>query len=135
MGKLTENEQKAMRAMFEEYELHADDIFTHNHFVIIKRTGIEKIQAKMGIQIDYQEIVAEIDKVVLKATATYLAANGKHRVAREVVTYGEASIKNCKNAYYWATAEKRALSRAVLKCVGLYKFGVFGEDEDVQNDG
>ena len=28
-----------------------------------------------------------------------------------------------------AMAEKRAMSRAVLKLVGLYELGVFGEDE------
>jgi hypothetical protein len=134
MAKLSDQEKKTMRELFEKYNLHQDDIFTHNHFVIIKRTGIEKIQAQMSIQIDYEEIVAQIDNVVLKATATYLAERGKHRVATEVVTYGEASPKNCKNAYFWATAEKRALSRAVLKCVGLYKFGVFGEDEAVQDE-
>ncbi len=134
MGKLTDNEKKEMRELFEKYNLHQDDIFTHNHFVIIKRTGIEKIQAQMNIQIDYEEIVATIDEVVLKASATYLVENDKQRVAQEVVTYGEASPKNCKNAYFWATAEKRALSRAVLKCVGLYKFGVYGEDENVQSD-
>jgi len=134
MGKLTDNEKEQMRELFEKYDLHKDDIFTHNHFVIIKRTGIEKIQAKMGIQLHYEEIVATIDNVVLKATATYLRDNGKHRIATEVVTYGEASPKNCKNAYFWATAEKRALSRAVLKCVGLYKLGIYGEDENVQDE-
>ena len=56
MAKLSDQEKKEMREMFEQYNLHQDDIFTHNHFVIIKRTGIEKIQAQMSIQIDYQEI-------------------------------------------------------------------------------
>ena len=28
-----------------------------------------------------------------------------------------------------AMAEKRALSRVILKTTGFYKFGVFGEDE------
>lgn len=88
-----------MRELFEKYNLHQDDIFTHNHFVIIKRTGIEKIQAQMSIHINYEEIVAQIDNVVLKATATYEAERGKQRVATQVVTYGEASPKNCKNAY------------------------------------
>ena len=30
-----------------------DDIFRHQHFVIIKRQGIEKIMAKSGITLQY----------------------------------------------------------------------------------
>ena len=37
--------------------------------------------------------------------------------------------KNNRNAYPVAMAEKRAMSRAVLKLAGLYKFNVYGEDE------
>ncbi len=129
MANLSDQEKKDMRELFENYNLHQDDIFTHNHFVIIKRSGIEKIQAQEAIEVRYEEIVSEIDQVVLKAFAHCESA-----AQYEVVTYGEASPKNCKNAYFWATAEKRALSRAVLKCVGLYKFGVFGEDENVQDE-
>jgi hypothetical protein len=39
------------------------------------------------------------------------------------------SKANNRNAYPVAMAEKRALSRAVLKLAGLYKEGVYGEDE------
>ena len=128
---LTKTQKETLRTIFEKFDLTKDDIFTHNHFVIITRTGIEKIQANLNIHVEYEEILVSIDEVVIKAKATYL-----HRVEdivteHEIYTYGEASPKNCKNAYFWATAEKRALSRAVLKCVGLYKLGVFGEDEDV----
>ena len=48
---------------------------------------------------------------------------------RTIETYGEASPMNCVNKYPIATAEKRALSRAVLKLTGLYKYGYFGQDE------
>ena len=48
---------------------------------------------------------------------------------RRVVTYGESSSKNNRNAYPVAMAEKRALSRAVLKLTGLSEEGVMGEDE------
>ena len=37
--------------------------------------------------------------------------------------------KNNKNAYPVAMAEKRAMSRIVLKLAGFYENGFFGEDE------
>ena len=48
-----------------------------------------------------------------------------------VESYGESTSENTKQnpPYHSAMAEKRALSRVVLKVVGAYKFGVFGEDE------
>jgi len=45
-----------------------------------------------------------------------------------VVTYGEASPKNNKNAYPYAMAEKRAVDRAILKLLGLHGF-IYSEDE------
>ena len=45
-----------------------------------------------------------------------------------VITYGEASPKNTKNAYPYAMAEKRAVDRAILKLLGLHGF-VYSEDE------
>ena len=46
-----------------------------------------------------------------------------------VESYGECSPKNNRNAYPVAMAEKRALSRVVLKMADLYELGVYGEDE------
>ena len=36
---------------------------------------------------------------------------------------------NCNSWYVMEMAEKRALSRSVLKLTGFYELGVFGEDE------
>jgi len=46
-----------------------------------------------------------------------------------IETYGEATPKNNKNSYTVAMAEKRAMSRIVLKLSGFYENGFFGEDE------
>ena len=59
--------------------------------------------------------------VIVKAVAT------KEDVRIE--SFGEASPANTKQPYPVAMAEKRALSRVILKIAGFYKFGVFGEDE------
>jgi hypothetical protein len=44
-------------------------------------------------------------------------------------TFGESAPDNTRQKYPVAMAEKRALSRVVLKLSGLYEVGVFGEDE------
>jgi len=123
MKELSEDQKKNMRELFEENNLTKDDVFTHKHYVIITRSGIEKIQATQNIEVEYEVVKMDRDFVVLKAKASC------HR--GYVETFGEAGPENCRNAYYVATAEKRALSRAVLKIVGLYKHRVFGEDENV----
>lgn len=128
MGKLTDEKRKEMRKLFEENGLTSDDVFQHKHFVIITRSGIEKIQAKKQIVVTFDEVVIERDFVVIKAKAFIAEA------AIKVETYGEAGPENCKNSYYVMTAEKRALSRAVLKSVGLYEHGVFSEDEGVTDE-
>ena len=88
---------------------------------IITRTGIEKIQFHNNISVEYNVEKMEPEFVVIRAYAT------KGNV--KIETFGEASPSNTKQSYPVAMAEKRALSRAVLKITGFYKYGVFGEDE------
>ena len=134
--KLTDVEKKRLRALTDTYGLEKEDFFFHRHFVIITRSGIEKIQAVSGIKVEFQEIIMERDFVVIKA----IAYHGDHNTLYDghepmmIQTYGEAGPENCKNTYYVMTAEKRALSRAVLKMIGLYQYGFFSEDEGVQDE-
>ena len=90
---------------------------------IIKRQGIEKIQYNNDIHIKFEWIRMEKDYAVLKGICT--------KGDLVVESYGESTSENTKQnpPYHSAMAEKRALSRVVLKVVGAYKFGVFGEDE------
>jgi len=44
-------------------------------------------------------------------------------------TFGSANLDNSPNSYYAEVAEKRAMSRIVLKLAGMYEYGVFGQDE------
>jgi len=91
---------------------------------IIRREGIEKIQYNNDIQVKFEDIVTECDFAVVKATASKDNWNGS------IETYGSAWLgKNSTNNYMAEMAEKRALSRAVLKISGAYKHGVYGEDE------
>ena len=96
--------------------------FGNRTTTIITRSGIEKIQFHNNIEVKYYvESIVPPDFVVMKAIAK------KGDVVME--SFGEASANNTKQSYPVAMAEKRALSRVVLKIAGFYKYGVFGEDE------
>ena len=88
---------------------------------IITRTGIEKIQYHNNITVTFDVEAMNPEFVVVKATAK------KGDVSVE--SYGEASPQNTQQKYPVAMAEKRALSRVILKITGFYKYGGFGEDE------
>jgi len=113
--------------VFRENNLTKEDFFKHQHYTIITRSGIEKIQANNKIVINYILEKCEANFCVVKAIAK--------RDAAYVETYGSAlkgqSHKDgSTNTWYVAEmAEKRAFSRAVLKIMGMYEHGVFGEDE------
>lgn len=113
--------------LWKKYGLSKEDGFKHQHYTIITRSGIDKIQAIEKIFIDYDVINCEKDFCVVKANASKEGA--------KIQTFGSA-IKganfkdgNTNSWYVMEMAEKRAMSRAVLKLTGFYELGVFGEDE------
>lgn len=116
--------RERLAELYKKYELTKEEVFKHQHYVIINRQGIEKIQAKEGIRAAYTVIKCETNFAVVKAS------DGKG-----LETFGSAlkgaSHKdgNCNTWYVMEMAEKRALSRLVLKSTGFYELGVFGEDE------
>ena len=95
--------------------------FGGKSLTIITRSGIEKIQYHNDINVSFSLESVNPEFVIVKAVAT------KEDVRIE--SFGEASPANTKQPYPVAMAEKRALSRVILKIAGFYKFGVFGEDE------
>lgn len=129
-------DRKKVAELYKKYDLTEDDVFKHEHYLIITRQGIDKIQAKEKIFIVYNSVIASPEYCVVKATAVKGEAN--------IQTYGSAKYggktwddaKNKWNEkgntttwYVMEMAEKRAMSRAVLKLTGFYELGVFGEDE------
>ena len=113
--------------LYKRYDLKADDFFKHQHYTIITRQGIDKIQAVAQIQIHYDVIRCEPVFCVFKATA--------QKGEAVIQTFGSAlkgegyKDGNTNSWYVAEMAEKRAMSRAVLKLTGFYELGVFGEDE------
>lgn len=123
------------RQLFKDYGLIYDgnpnskdnDVFKHKHFTIITRSGIEKIQKSAKILIKYDVVYVTGDTIFLKAYGTKLDKNGE--VVDSIETFASASRETSTSAYYPEMAEKRAMSRVVLKLAGLYEYGVFGADE------
>ena len=116
-----------LKEMYKKYSLDNSDVFKHQHYIIITRSGIEKVMGYEKIDITYDVIKCEPNFSVMKAYAK--------KGDKVIETFGSAlkgaSFKDSStNTWYVAEmAEKRALSRAVLKMTGLYELGIFGEDE------
>ena len=113
-----------IKEAYDKYDLTPQDVFKHQHYLIITRSGIEKIQALEQIKIRYEVVVCSPEYCCIKAL-----------VDKEgVETFGSAKYGDFKNGntqshYVMEMAEKRAMSRAVLKVTGLYKLGIFGDEE------
>lgn len=94
----------------------------HGTLVLYHR-AYEIIAAKEGIQFEPPQVIE---------------GNGEKKVVSLLVigrmgdrsewSFGEAVPANCKNAYPYATAEKRAKDRVIAKLVGLAQY-VYSEDE------
>ncbi len=123
---MKESQKERFRTMAKSYGLNQDDFFkAPQGFVIITRTGVEKVQRCLGVEVTYQVIPEFSDS---SAGMYCIKAVGVNK-DKQVESFGEASPKNCRNAYPIAMAEKRALSRVVLKMADMYELGVYGEDE------
>lgn len=120
------NKQK-LTDLYKKYKLSKEDFFKHQHYTIITRQGIDKIQAIEQMNITYEVIRCEPNFAVFKAIAT--------KDNKTIETFGSAlkgvdfKSGNTNSWYVIEMAEKRAMSRAVLKLTGFYELGVFGQDE------
>ena len=112
---------------YKQYNLSKEDVFKHAHYMIITRSGMDKIQAIEEIKINYEVVKCEPNFCAVKATAT--------KDNKTIETFGSAikgmSFKdgNTNSYYVLEMAEKRAMSRAILKVSGMYELGAMGEDE------
>tara|TARA_B110000967_G_C18819555_1_gene527937 strand:+ start:497 stop:880 length:384 start_codon:yes stop_codon:yes gene_type:complete len=120
------NKEK-LTELYKEYKLEKDDVFKHQHYLIITRSGIEKLMAQSNMTINYEVVKCEPNFAVIKALG--------NKEGKRVETFGSA-LKgvNYKDGstnswYVMELAEKRSQSRCVLKMLNLYEYGVFGEDE------
>ena len=124
---MQETKNEILNRLYVENNLTSEDVFSHQHYKIITRAGVNKIEANLNISIQFEVIRCEPNFAVFKAKAKY--------GDKEIETFGSALKGNTfkdgnTNSFYVSEmAEKRAMSRAVLKLAGFYSLGVFGEDE------
>ena len=121
-----ETREIATRLGMKGHHFHEDS----RGFIIVKRTGIEYIAGKLHIDAELTPFLEwsnpEDGRYVIRCDAKRPMGDGTWI---KVTTFGEVSKANNRNQYPIAMAEKRALSRAILKLAGLYKAGAYGEDE------
>ncbi len=116
-----------LKELYHKYSLTKDDVFKHQHYIILTRSGIDKVQAIEKMRVNYEVIKCEPNFAVVKATA--------QKGDAYIETFGSAlkgdgyKDGNTNSWYIIEMAEKRSMSRAVLKLCGFYELGVFGEDE------
>ena len=126
-----ETRKEALGRLFKANGLVQEDVYKDKRgFVIITRSGIDKIISNRNIQLEYEPIVMVKDWVVLRCVA--LMTKGKEIGQARVESFGESSKENTMGLagkFPVAMAEKRAKSRAVLMLTGFYEQGVFGQDE------
>jgi hypothetical protein len=129
-----ETKKDALRRLFTANGLVEEDVYKDKRgFVIITRSGIDKIVSKQNISVAYEPVVMEKEWVVMRATAS-MKIGHKEKDVRNMMSFGEASMDNLMGGgkkFPVAMAEKRAMSRVVLKIAGFYEQGVFGQDEMV----
>ena len=130
----TNGKKETLRRLFKENGLVEEDVYKDKRgFVIITRTGIDKIVSKQNIQVAYEPVTMTKEWVVLRATASMRVGPAENDI-RNMMSFGEASDDNLMGGgkkFPVAMAEKRAMSRVVLKIAGFYEQGVFGQDEIV----
>ena len=127
-------QSETLNKLYQDNGLSKDDVFSNGQYKIITRAGIEKIQYKNDIIVKYEVVRCEEQFAVIKAYGT--------KGDKVIETFGEYNLTHIKTKkdgtviqnYPVAIAEKRALSRVVLKLSNLYEHGFFGEDEEIPVD-
>ena len=62
-------EVEKIKEMYLKYSLNKSDVYKHQHYVILTRSGIEKVMALEQINITYEVVKCEPNFAVIKATA------------------------------------------------------------------
>jgi hypothetical protein len=116
-------QRKLLNKIFTQFEMDRNShVAEENDFTIINRNGIMHLKYKMDLSIEYELVHTNgVNIAVIKASTLH---NGMIKQ-----TFGEVSPQNCDFGHPVNVAEKRAMSRLVLECAGLYDSEFLGEDE------
>ena len=124
-----------LKEIYSKYRLDKEDIFQlkfgNKKKYIVCRSGIEKIKAILNIEVKYtiEKVSDDHKSCIILATGCIFKIDDRGQKVPNLMaqSFGEVSPQNNTNSYSICMAEKRALSRIVLKMSGL--FGMYGEDE------
>ena len=115
---------------YKMHNLKRDDVYRDKRgFIIITKSGIEKIQNQNNIKVTFEPIVCTLENVVLKATSLRFDSNLDDFIPI-IETFGSASINNCKQHFLVEIAEKRALARCIIKTM---KWTNIKGEEEIKN--
>lgn len=125
MGIRANDNTKTERVMktLAKYDLDSSAVWDCHGTPVIFHWACERIAEKIGIEFDPPTL---IDQDTGKKQITILVKG--HNGDRSEWSFGEVTAGNCKNAYPWAMAEKRAKDRVILKLAGL-SGDVYSEEE------
>ena len=110
--------KKELTNIYRKYNLTEEDIFNDRRgFTIITLSGIHKIQLINKISVEYEVIVCSMDNVVIKGVSFMEDQDGEW--IKQMETFGSANIKNCNQNFKTEIAEKRCLSRLIIRTIGF----------------
>jgi hypothetical protein len=111
-----------LAVLYKKYQLAKEDIYQHKHYLIITRQGIDKIQAKEKIFIEYDAVKVDSEFCVVKAKAQKEDAKietfGSAKYGSK--TYNESTKKydesgNTTTWYVMEMAEKKSHEQSSIK--------------------
>ena len=128
-----------LKEIYTKYNLEKDDIFVlkfgGKDKPIITRSGIERIQSKLDISVNYKiENLSEDNKtctILAHGAILQTQDNGQGGLTKTpkatAQSFGEVSPSNCTHKFPIAICEKRASARVILKLANL--IGFYSEDD------
>lgn len=107
---------KEVSAFIEKYGVDSDELWcVHNTTWVVKHRALERVAMEHGIIFDRPELkICDLEKGIVVVLASAKLGD------RAIHSFGEATTKNCKNAYMVAMAEKRAADRVILKLLAAH---------------
>ena len=129
--------REKLKEIYKKYNLEEDDIFIlkfgGKDKPIIRRSGIERIQnlLKIEVKFEIQKVSDDLKSCIVLGTGVIMGKDDKGN-PRPVVgcqSFGEVAPYNNTLKFPIAMAEKRCLARIVIKIAGLAQLGIYGEDE------
>lgn len=115
---------KAVLQFMETYGIEHDEVWeVHGSTWVVKHKALERVAAEKGIAFDPPQLkVCDLEKGLVVVLVSGRLGD------RTIHSFGEATPKNCKNAYMVAMAEKRAVDRVILKLLAAHG-DLYSEEE------